>query len=447
MPTGHQLLVYVLGGVVFVSGRALAPARAAWLPSLARTPEELTAANVVSSTLESVGIFLGPALAGLLLAFTGTATVLFIDAATFAWSLVLVSLIPTGVANSADTAPATTSSLWAELTAGARAVFGDGRLRVLMGVYSAQAFAAGALSVLIVVTAYDLLDLGAGGVGLLNAAAGIGGVIGGFAWLLLIGRARLAASLALGVAFWGAPMLLIGAWPVTILAVGGLVVLGVANSLVDVSIQTLLQRAVPDEVLSRAFGVLETLTWGTIAVGAAAAPLLVNLVGGRASLIATGGLLVLVTAVAWPRINRLDQAADAPADVEMLRGVPFLALLPEPVIEHLAKQLDAVTAPAGQVVFRQGGTGDRVYVIRHGQVTISRDDREIANLTDGDLFGEIALLRDVPRTATATASIETTLLCLGQDAFIAAISGHTQTAQAANSAVVARLSELNTAFL
>ena len=333
------------------------------------------------------------------------------------------------------------------MTAGARAVLGDGRLRVLMGVYSAQTLAAGALSVLIVVTAYDLLDLGAGGVGLLNAAAGFGGVIGGFAWVLLIGRVRLAASLALGVAFWGAPMLLIGAWPVTLLAVGGLAVLGVANSLVDVSIQTLLQRAVPDDVLSRAFGVLETLTWGTIALGAAVAPLLVDLVGGRASLIATGGLLVLITAIAWPRINRLDQAAETPADVELLRGVPFLALLPEPLIEHLAKQLDTITASAGQVLFREGSAGDRVYVIRHGQVRISRDGHDITSLTDGELFGEIALIHDVPRTATATATTHTTLVWLDREAFIAAISGHAQTAQAANSTVVARLSELNAAFL
>ena len=131
---------------------------------------------------------------------------------------------------------------------------------------------AGALNVLIVVVSLELLDLGDSGVGYLNAAIGIGGLAGAALMFALVGGSRrLSPLFAVGMALWGVPMVLLAVWTEPVVAFALLGLLGVGNTLVDVAGVTLLQRAVPDAVLARVFGVLESLTWGTIALGSIAA--------------------------------------------------------------------------------------------------------------------------------------------------------------------------------
>jgi len=280
--------IYALASAVAVIGTAFHPAQSALLPSLARTPEELTAANVSSSTLESLGFCVGPALGGLLLTFSTDWVVFVITACTFLWSaLMLAPLLR-------ETEPPLTREtphLIDEATAGFRTIGKDPRLRLVVGLFSAQTLVNGAFGVLITVSAFELLDLGAGGVGYLNAAVGVGGIVGGLISLALVGHKRLATTFGIAVAGTGAPLLLVGGQPSTAVALIAFGLIGFANIICDVSGFTILQRGTPSEVLARVFGVLHSLIYATVAAGAVIAPVLVNAFGVRWTLVVVGSLL------------------------------------------------------------------------------------------------------------------------------------------------------------
>ena len=424
---------------------AFRPAQAALLPNIARTPEELTAANVASSTIESVTMFGGPALGGLVLAVTSTSVVFAMSAAAFVWSAVLVSSI-SGARDRPQAAERKETVVSAAL-AGFRTVLADRRVRLLVGLFSAQTLVAGALNVLVVVTALELLDLGESGVGYLYSAVGIGGLVGAAASLALVGRRRLAFAFGLGVLAGGLPIALIAASSSTGVTLILLGIVGLANTVVDVAGLTLLQRAVPDDVLARVFGALETFMLATVALGSALAPLLVSTLGTRAALVVVGCSLPALVLLLWRRLAEVEAAAPIPGrGLELLQGVPFLAGLPAPTLEHLAGSLTALTLPSGSRVFAAGERGDSFYVIDDGEVEISAEGRRLAVCGPRAYFGEIALLRDVPRTATVTARSDVSLYLLHRDEFVAAVTGHAPSREAADAVVASRLSSLRPGY-
>jgi Cyclic nucleotide-binding domain len=308
---------------------------------------------------------------------------------------------------------------------------------------SAQTFVFGAVTVLIVVLALDVLDTGASGVGFLNSALGVGGLLGSLAAFALVGRPRLGGSFGLGIVLWGLPLVLVAAWPKPIVALLLFGVIGVANTLVDVSGFTLLQRTVADTVLARVFGVLEGLMTISIGLGALVAPLLIEVVGERVALLVTGALLPVLAALSWRALRRVDDTARAPGrELELLRTVPMFAPLPVATLEHLASSLRPVRVDAGSPVFRAGDRGDRFYLVADGGVEVSLDGRAPETLGPGGWFGEIALLRDMPRTATVVARDDVELLALDREEFLAAVTGHPESAEAAEAVVGARLGSL-----
>ncbi len=430
-----QWVVYTIVALSTVSGTVFRPAQAALLPHLARSPGELTAANVASSTLESVGAFVGPALGGVLLALTNAETVFVVNAASFMWSALLVLAVRRGgrIEPKPGVAPVAADAHGSGVGAGFRAIFASRDLLVLSGLYTAQTLVAGALNVLVVVSALELLDVGESGVGYLNGALGVGGLVGGFVALVLASRGRLAADFGLGIALFGVPLALIGiasSVPVAVLALG---LIGLGNSLVDINALTIMQRTVPDEVLGRVLGVLEGVLLGSIGVGALLAPLLIEAAGIRWALVATGLLLPTVALLASARLRSIDRRSAAPVELELLQGVPILAPLPLATLELLAGSLVEVRYPAGSVVIREGEAGDRFYVIDEGEVEIAG-----VHFGRGESFGEIALLRDVPRTATVTAATDVALYALERDEFIAAVTGHEPARAAADAVIAAR---------
>ena len=434
-------VVFALSAASGVVGTAFEPAKAAASPSLARTPGELTAANVISSSIDSVSLFLGPALGGLLLAATSFEVVLAVTGAAFAWSALLVAPIR-AAAPPPEAGEEETGGMLAEAVEGARAVARDPALRLLVGLIAAQTFVDGALSVLVVATAFDLLDIGATGVGVLNAAVGVGGVLGVAVSASLVGSRRLVPSFAAGIALWGIPIALIPAWPEPAVALVLLGVLGIGNTLVDVSALTLFQRVAPEEVLGRVFGILETFILAAIALGSAAAPLLIHVVGLRAALVATGALLPALVLLRWRDLRRVDERAAVlvpEEDLALLAGVAILAPLRSFTLEQLASQMVAVPVAAGETVFHQGEAGDRFYVIASGEAEVLIDGEPVRSEGPGEHFGEIALLRDTPRTATVVARTDLDLRALERDDFIAAVTGHPPSAEAADSVVSARL--------
>jgi MFS family permease len=433
-------VVYALAVVVAVVSTAFRPAQAAILPSLARTPEELTAANVASTTIESIGSFAGPALGGLLLAATSAGVVFAATAVTFIWSALLVL----GV-HSEQRAPGREGSpgIAAEAAAGFRAIIGEARLRLIVGLYGAQTLVAGALNVLVVVAALELLGFGESGPGLLNSAVGIGGLAGGLIALALVGRERLATDFGIGLFLWGIPIALIGVWPHEAAALLLLAVLGVGNTIVDVAALTLLQRAAANEILARVFGIIESLLVGAIGVGAILAPLLISGLGIRRALVATGLLLPVLAALSWRRLVQIDSEIAVPErELALLRGLPIFAPLPPAALEHLAGSLRALRLQDGEEIIREGAPGDRFYVVAEGEVTVSTQGKEMRSLGPGESFGEIALLRPVPRTATVVARGPVELLTLDRDEFVAAVTGHPESLEAADAVIGTRLGAL-----
>lgn len=439
---GEPLIVYVLAIATAVVGTCFRPAQAALLPSLARDPGELTAANVASSTIESVGFFLGPALGGLLLAVADVEVVYVVNAATFLWSAAFIVGLRPPAPGARETAAEGRGSFLVDASAGFRAILASRDLRLLIGVYCAQTVVAGASLVFVVTLALDLLDLGRGGVGYLDAVMGIGGLLGGFVALVLAQRGRLALDFGFGVLLWSAPLLAIAVWPSLGVAAVAMALVGFGNSLVDINAYTILQRTVPDEVMARVFGAMESAIIGAMAGGALLMPLLIETIGIRASLAVLGGAVSLVVILALAGLRRIDATALAPAGIDLLRHISIFGALPESILERLARALRPVHAEAGAVIIREGDEGDLFYAIEDGTVVVSKEGRWVAQLGPGDYFGEIALLRGVPRTATVTAETNVTLHALERDVFIPAVTGHHDVQEMAETAMATRLAML-----
>jgi MFS family permease len=441
---GPSIAVYALAIVTAVCGSPFRSAQASLLPQLATDAGELAAANVASSTIESVGFFAGPALAGLLLTFASIPVVYTFNALTFLWSAALVLGVRVSM-REGERSPEEErdrGSFIAEASAGYRTILRDRDLRLLIGLYCGQTVVAGASLVFTVSMALDLLDLGKSGLGFLNATLGIGGFVGGFVALLLAQRGRLARDFGAGVVLWSAPLLLPAISPTLGAAVGCMVLLGLANSIVDVNGYTILQRLTPKAVMARVFGAMESAVIGAMALGALLMPLLISTIGIRWGLATIGtGVTVLVLACARG-LRRIDTIALAPPNLELFRRISLFELLPEPTLERLAVASVRVETKAGDVLIHEGERGDVFYAIEDGTVEVTKGGRHIAYLGAGDYFGEIALLRDVPRTATVTAITDGALQSLERGEFIPAVTGHGGSLQAAETEMTTRLAML-----
>ena len=435
---GNAYGVYVLAVVSTAISVSYAPAQAALMPSLVNTPEELAAANVVGNTISSVGMFAGPALGGILLALSGPAAVFALTGALTLWSAAFVLRVPR------DRPPEQRerSHFLAELTAGFSTVLRRPALRVVIGLSTAQSVVDGAMEVLLVVIALRLLHGGNNAsLGWLNTAIGVGSIGGALVVAVLATRRRLAGGFAIGLLLSALPLAAMAAvsslGPDLILAGA----LGIGTIFVQVNSVTLLQRSAENEVMGRVFAVLESLIMGGMAAGSIAAPGLVGWLGSRGALLATGAFLPVLLVWLWSSLRRIDdEAAIAAEPLELLRLIDFFALLPEPVLERLAAGATALSVAPFQAVVTQGETGGHLfYVIAEGRAAVEIDDAESRELGPGDFFGEIALLRDVPRTATVRAVEPLRLFAVERDDFIAAVTGHAPTLEAAEGIVTARL--------
>jgi MFS family permease len=435
-----SVVIYALAVAATIATTPIRSAQAALTPSLASSPSELTAANAVASGVESIAFFIGPALAGLLLAVASTEAVFLVVALVLALSAGFISLIRVEEAQQPKS-EIVASTILSEAFAGFTAIGRNRSLRYMMGLLTAQTAVAGAVQVFIVVGAVELLDLGTAGVGFLNSAMGVGSVIGSVGALSLTGVRRLSPAFMLGALFMGIAVIGVGIWSEVGVALVMFGLFGLSSSVLDVAGLTIVQRAVPDEVLARVFGVIQMLWLSSMGIGAAIAPWLADWLGLDGAMIATGAFLAVLVGLSWVPVARIDAAAPPPAITELrvLASVPIFAPLPGGSIEHLAARLVPLRVDAGTVIVREGDAGDRFYIVAHGELEVSQYGRTISELDGGGYFGEIALLRDVPRTATVTARTDAVLYALDRDDFLAAVTGHPQSAEAAETVMSARL--------
>jgi hypothetical protein len=400
------------------------------------TPDQLTAANVVVSWVEAAGIVGAGLLTGALIAATGIASVFAVCAGLgLAAALLVAWLRVPPLAAAPERAPAVLAGLGTSMRLAVR----QPRLRLMLALLTAEAVVVGALDLLFVILAITVLGRPQAWAGYLNSAYGVGAVLAAAVSATLVGR-------RLGRPILASALLLSGALAVLAFGLGLaatvalLIVVGAARALLDVASRTLMQRSVPAQQLGRIFGMLEGLTMAGLAVGALLVPALVHLGGSKLALLGVAAVLPLAAAVGGRGLFGLDSGTPVPVvQIALLRSLPLFAELPAPALEGLAVALTPVTVPAGTTLIRQGDPGDAYYAIAAGELDVSQDGHLLRHCGRGEGVGEIALLRDIPRTATVVAHTDATVYKLDREPFLTAVLGHAPTQRQADRIADTRL--------
>ncbi len=417
-------VVATLSAVFSVAITFTRPVHYAFLPEISDTTGELTAGNAASGIVEAVATLAGPLACGALVAVWSPGGVLAVMASG---ALVSAALVPRP---SRRVVSAGVEEVWAaappppSATAQLAEVLRDRPARVLCGLVGAEYALVGMMDILLVVLAFDRLGLDDSGPGWLNAAIGLGGLLGAAVTFVLVGQRRLAPALLAGAVAAGVPLALTGLIPSVWIALVLIALVGAGKTFFDVTQRTLVHRLLPDRLLGAVFGVQEALMMAGLAVGSVLAPVLVEVAGLGAAFAVAGLLLPLACLLALPPLSRQDAAAAVPADVvALLQAVPILAVLPPRLVERLARLSEPEVVAGGSVVVAEGQPGSLFYVVESGELAVSHGDVEVRRLGPGAWFGELALLRNCARTATVTAVSDVRLRAVDRETFLTALSG------------------------
>ena len=425
LAVAQPLVAYLAATVAATSITLVRPAHAALMPEVAPTPDTLAVANAASGTVEGLGALVGPLLAGVLIGVAGPAAVYAVIAMLTLGSVLAV--LPLGRRATPIHAAAPLlrgSSLVAELGAGLLTVVHDRRLLAVFAVLSGAIALLGAFNVLITIIAIDLLGGDESTIGYVAAIAGLGSVFGAALTGAVMGRERLATVDVAAGALFATSVGIIGIGPDTLIVLACVVLAGLGWAFVYVEALTLAQRLAGDDVMSRVFGVMESTMMASQALGALAVPLLIAAFGSMGAIVACGVLYGLIVIAAAPTLIRADRLVPSRIrQLQALRGVPMFGPLAAPVLERLATSSTTVVVAAGRPIVTAGEVGDSFYVVLDGAVEVETTVGAHRQLGPGEAFGEIALVRDMPRTATVTAIGPTELLVLGRAAFLEALTG------------------------
>jgi hypothetical protein len=465
-------VVFALAPLTAISFTVTRPPQAALLPAIVRTPNELTAANVMTGWTDAAAALVGPGLVGILLAWRGQGlAVAAMAAMTFIATLLVLGVVGPAAAVSPGTeilsfdsdgagarvvensntevagdSKARLGSAFSSIRSGARSnlteLAHNPQIRILLTLHTFYFVLIGALDLLCVILAIDYLHMGPGGPGFLNAALGGGALLAGFVTAFLVGRLHLANTLAITLLAAVTALALIGAIPEVAPAVLLIGAVGLAGSVFDVAGRTLLQRSAPSNAIAGSFSILEALMDLGLALGAILVRIAIAIGGVKAALFAPAIIACLLIAGLWPRIRKIDGSATVPqVEIQLLRSTPIFAALPAPSLETVARDLDALSVPEGAVVISEGDSGDCYYVVADGELAVSRGGQFLQTVSRGDGFGEIALIRNVPRQASVTAVTGSSLYRLERELFIQAVTGHATAISAVRTIITRHLED------
>jgi Cyclic nucleotide-binding domain/Major Facilitator Superfamily len=435
-------LIFLFTALDAVAGGLLRPLRATLTPALARTPDELVAANVATTTGDALAAMLGPGGAALVLAAGDVAAT--VAAGTVLMVLALVAILPIHAAPDLTRLGASagreTRGRRTSVAQSVRDLYAMPHARLIVVLFAGQRFVRGVITVAFVPAAFELLGIGDSGVGILTSAIGLGGLLGGAVALGLVGRPRLSPAFAAGLVAWGAGILASGILPNVAVVVVLLAIAGIGKTTLDTAGFTLLQRTVPNDRRSQVFALLEAIIAAALGAGPIAAAVLIDRLGAAPALVISGALPLVLVLVAWPVLRSADDAAVIPQPaLRLLSGVSMFRPLQLTTLETLAGRMTAHRAKAGSDVIRQGEPGDTFYIVVSGRLAALIDGTVVGELGPADSFGEIALLRATERTATVRAIEDSDLVTLAREPFLAAVSSTGDSVAAAEEVVRTRI--------
>lgn len=430
-PTG---VVFVFPALFAVAAAGYAPAEAAMFPLLARTPQELSASNVNHAAMENAGFIVAAIATGILLTATSPGTVFAVAAAVTALAVVLIAFVRRD--RRPEYRDEELPGVARELSLGARALLFHPALRLSSLTLILLLLFEGFADVILIALALELLHLDEGAVGFLNAAWGIGALVGGAALALMLDRGHLVAAIAGGSLLLGLATVLPGVFPEEATSYAAWFGIGIGFTFVEVAGKTLMYRLASDETMGRVISALEAGRLLAMALGSLGAILLVEWLHPDGALIVLGALMPVFVVVCWARLRAFEVGAPvAEGPYHLLRENSIFAPLPIATVERLSHDLTPVEFGAGEEVIVQGDHGDRFFVIETGQVEVFENGEFRRHEGPGESFGEIALLHDVPRTATVRTTEPTRLLALEREQFLTAVTGHRRSHQLAGDVV------------
>jgi hypothetical protein len=455
VPVGGVIALAPLTALTFMITR---PTHAALLPAIVRTPGELTAASVMGGWADGGSSLMGPVVVGVVVSWRGVApAVLSMSGLTLVSTLLIVSVMRRSTVAASNrivaqrdttreaagdvhrlsagraTWAAVRSRTWATVATTLR----HPQMRVLLLVQTFYFALVGSLDLLCVILAVRYLHMGRGGAGYLNAVVGGGALLAGFITAFLVGRRYIANTMMLNLALSVASLAVVAATrslgPVMLL----LGAVGMFGAVFSVTAQTLLLRSAPSDSIAGSFSILEALLNVGLAVGAVFVRLALALGGIRLALLTPAVIGLALALGLWRQLHKIDVAATVPqVEVRLLRSIPFFAALPAPSIEALARGAETVREPCGTVVITEGDGGNCYYAVADGELTVTRAGRVVQELTRGGGFGELALIREIPRQATVTATTDVLLLRITKEPFIEVLTGYASAASAAEEVII-----------
>jgi MFS family permease len=397
------------------------PAMSSVLPALVGDEENLVKANGIWSQMDALSFVLGPALGGVLVLLGEPRLAFLINGLTFLISAATLLFVRVPPREAAERREGGEEGWLSETVAGFRFLFkeNEGVLAAFTLTITGIGLMGGAMWTLTVVLAEETFGLGGQGTGFLNAAYGAGGLLGGLVVGAAASRLGLGSTFIWGTAISSAVAILFGLSPAGVLPFVLILALGVTDVFSDVASTTVLQTGTPNELLGRVFGAFESTLVFSMLVGAAVIGPLIDITGPRAATVILTLISVALLIVCLPRLKRMEDALGVRV---FFRQVPVLTSLSHRAIDDFASRVQVEKVPSGTDIVRQGERGDRLYILKEGEAEVSARgsegrEVEVATLSKHDYFGEIALLRDVPRTATVRSRSPVELYSLGRSDF------------------------------
>jgi MFS family permease len=425
----------VLGGCAVAAGAFtfLGPTCAVVVPAIVRSARELTVANVWLESCESIGMLGGSLVATVLLAVQGAALALA-GGAALSLASTIISMsggfvdAPRAEPGDQEESVGPVRTLLRSVSALRSRSHTGGVFAIACGHF----ILVGSIDLIVVVLAGDVLDLGSSGPGLLQTSVGIGALLCALLSTVLVRRDRLAPLMVMSTAAIATACVLLGVVPTLVTALILLPIVGFGESLLNLTSIMLLQRSTPPDATAGVFAAIELLMGIGMIAGSLGTQILIAAGGADAALIGLGCFFAILLAFTWRSLQHADDSADIPVvAISLLRRIPAFAPLQPLALESVARAATEVSVATGQVVMTEGEPGDVFYAVADGSFDINCRGAHVSTAVRGTGFGEVALLANVPRTATITANCPGSLLAIHRVPFLIAVTGSDSSRQAA----------------